>query len=144
MTLTDSVEIAVEPPVIFGWFRDIEKNYKSWHPDHVGWTHVSGQFKEGALCHVEEYIHGSLHKMKAVYTRIIEDRTIEYEFGFPMSLICPGGTFDIRPANGKSIFTAMLRFRGGRLASWLFRSRMEAVKVHMREEGQNLKRILEA
>jgi len=141
--LADAVEIEATPGVIFEWFREMEANYGKWHPDHVRWTHAAGGFTEGGLCRVEEHIHGKLHKMDAVYTKIMEDRRIEYDFRFPMSLICPRGAFDIRPADGKCVFTATLDFRGGKLVSWLFRSNVEAVKAHMKEEGENLKRILE-
>lgn len=143
ITLVDSIEIGVRPEIAFEWLANLEKHYKEWHPDHVRWTNETGQFKEGSKCHAEELVHGKLHRIRARYTRIERNRRIEYKMLYPTSIICSKGSFLLKSSRGKTVFTATLTFRGGRIMSRLFRSRMEEIKRHMREEGENLKAILE-
>ena len=92
---------------------------------------------------MEEYLHGALHKMKFRSTAVELHKKIEFELLFPISIICPKGSFTIVPKGTNSIFTASLSF----IINWLFRSfmksRVEAIKIHMREEGENLKKLIE-
>jgi len=142
ITLKESIEIASSPKEVFDWFRNLDKNYPAWHPDHIKWTFEEG-FREGAHCRYEERLHGDLHKARAMLVRVEDDRLIEFRHFFPMSVVCPGGSFLIeRTANG-SLFTATLTFRAGRLFSMLAGRRVESVKRHMKEESQNLKRTME-
>ena len=59
------------------------------------------------------------------------------------TLICSGGFFSIKPSNGGSIFTAALFFRFGGILSKVAKKRFEAIRLHMKEEGENLKSLLE-
>ncbi|MFX0117194.1 MAG: hypothetical protein ACFFB3_21795 [Candidatus Hodarchaeota archaeon] len=81
--------------------------------------------------------------MKFIGTKKEQNRKIEYKFQFPMSIICPKGSFIIKPKEGSCIFTATLSFR----FAWLFqkfaKSRVEAITKHMKEEGKNLRKLLE-
>ncbi|UCF07399.1 MAG: SRPBCC family protein [Thermoplasmata archaeon] len=144
ITLRDSIEIGVEPQIVFNWLMKLDENYNEWHPDHVKCVNETGQFKEGTVFYTEEYLHGDLHKIRFKAVKIEGNRRIEYKLLFPISIICPRGSFVIQPKNGNSVFTASLTFRGGRILSRLFRSRIEIQKKHMKEEGENLKNILEA
>ena len=72
-----------------------------------------------------------------------QNRKIEYKLLFPTSIICPKGSFIIEPKEGSSIFTATLSFRFGWLFQKFAKSRVEAITKHMKEEGENLKKILE-
>ncbi|UCG70401.1 MAG: SRPBCC family protein [Thermoplasmata archaeon] len=143
MTLTDSIEIKVKPEIVFKWFKNIDRYYKEWHPDHVKWVNETGGFKVGAICYAEEYLCGELEKLRAKYIEIEKNKKIVYKMLFPTSIICTKGSFIIEPKNGNSIFTATLTFRGGKILSKLFRSRIEEIKKHQKEEGENLKIILE-
>ena len=49
----------------------------------------------------------------------------------------------IEPKRDGCIFTATLYFRMGWLFSIFAKDRVEAIKKHMKEEGENLKNILE-
>jgi len=60
-----------------------------------------------------------------------------------MSIIYPKGSFIIKPRGENCIFTASLTFRFDLLFSKLAKSKVEAMKNHMKEEGENLKKILE-
>ena len=142
--LRDSIEIKVTPQKTFDWLVHLEENYKAWHPDHVECYWLKGKpAAEGSILYVEEYIHGSLHKMRSRITKIEPTERIEYKFLFPMSLICPEGSFIIEPKGESCIFTATLSFRFAKILPKLAKGRVEALKKHMREEGENLKRLLE-
>jgi hypothetical protein len=144
ITLRDSIEIEATPQKILDWLVRFEENYKAWHPDHVECYWLKGKpAEEGSILYVEEYIHGSLHKMRMRITRIEPAKTIEYKILLPMSIICPEGSFIIEPKGESCIFTATLSFRFGEMLSKLAKDRVEALKEHMKEEGESLKRLLE-
>ena len=141
--LKDSIEIKTTPEKIFDFFVHFEENYLAWHPDHVKSYWIGKPAKEGSILYCEEYLHKKLHKMKFRITKVELNRKIKYKLSFPMSVICPKGSFVIEPKGDSCIFTATLSFRFGWLFSKLAKDRVEAVKKHMKEEGENLKRLLE-
>lgn len=142
IALKESIEIRATPQKVFDWFRHLDKNYVSWHRDHINWT-FEGGLKEGSRCHYEEMLHGNLHTVSAILTRVSDNRLIEFRNTFPISLLCPRGSFLFEPAGEGTLFSATLLFRAGRLFKLLARGRVEAVRNHMKEESQNLKQILE-
>ena len=97
----------------------------------------------GAILYAEEKIHGQLHKLKFRLKKIEPNRKIEFQNLFPISLISPKGSFIIEPKGNASLFTATLSFRFGSLLSALAKKRIEVFKKPMKEEGENLKRLLE-
>ncbi|MFX1409949.1 MAG: SRPBCC family protein [Promethearchaeota archaeon] len=144
-TLKDSIEIKVKPAKIFQWLKNLDKNYKQWHQDHVSAIKLTNnrELEVGDIFYYEEYLHGELHKLKFKLINVEENKVIEFKTLFPTSLICPKGSFLIEPKGDGSIFTATLSFRMGKTFSKLAKSRVEAIKEHMKEEGENLKRLLE-
>ncbi len=139
--LTDSVEIKAASEKILDFLTHLDKNYTAWHPDHVACYWIEGEsMKKGSVLCAEEYLHGKLHKMKFRISKS-EPTVLEYDILFPVSLICPKGSFLIEPRGGTCLFTATLSFRPGMFS--LFRGRAEALKIHMKEEGENLKTLLE-
>jgi len=145
LTLKDSVTINRSPEVIFEWLDHFSENYISWHQDHViaKWTR-GGNFEKGAILYAEEYLDGKLEKLSFEITSFKKDELIEYKTLFPHSIICPYGSFSIEPHNSNgSVFTATLSFRFGWLLSKIAKKRIEAIRTHMREEGVNLKGLLE-
>ena len=142
IALKESIEIHSTPEEVFDWFRNLDKNYAGWHSDHIKWS-FEGGFREGARCEYEERLHGDLHKARAMLVRIENDRLIEFRHIFPLSIVCPGGSFTIERRGNGCLFSATLRFRAGWLFSMLTPRRVDAVKRHMKEEGQNLKNSLE-
>jgi hypothetical protein len=143
-TLSDSIEIKASPEKVYAWFINIDKNYKEWHPDHVKalWL-TENKMKVGSKLYSEEYIHGELHKIKFKCINIEPNRKIEFKNLLPVSLICPKGSFKFEPKGGNCIFTATLSFRMGNMLSKLAKKKVEALKNHMKEEGENLKKIIE-
>ena len=143
VTLTHSIEIKTTPDKIFEWLKNLDQHHKEWHSDHVRWINITGSLDEGDIAYYEEYLHGKLHKIKFKITKIEENKRIEFKHLFPMSIICPKGSFILETREESTIFTAKLSFRFAWLFSKLAKGRVEAIKTHMKEEGENLKRLLE-
>ncbi len=145
--LKDSIEIRTAPEKVFSALIRVfssQEYFKKWHHDHVKCCWMKGEpFEVGSILYVEEYLHGKLGKMKFLGTNLEINRKIEYKLLFPTSIICPKGSFIIEPKEGSSIFTATLHFRFGRFFQKFAKSRVEAITKHMKEEGENLKKILE-
>jgi len=145
--LKDSIEIKTASEKIFNGLIKVfssEEYFKRWHKDHVKCQWRRGKpFEEGSILYVEEYLHGDLHKMEFLGNKVDPNRKIEYKLLFPTSIICPKGSFIIEPTGENCIFTATLSFRFGWLFSIFTKGRVEAIKKHMKEEGENLKRLLE-
>jgi hypothetical protein len=147
VTVKDTIEIKTTPEKIFGGLIKVfssQEYFKKWHKDHVKCQWLKGKpFEKGSILYVEEYLHGELHKMKFLTTQLEPNRKIEYRLLFPMSIICPIGSFTVEQKGESSIFTASLTFRFGWLFTKFAKSNVEGMKNHMREEGENLKKLLE-
>ena len=143
ITLKDTIEIKTTPEKIFEWVAHLDENFHAWHPDHVKCRWLKGKpAEEGSILYVEEYLHGKLHKIKFLITKIEPNRKIECKLLFPMSLICPKGSFIIESKRESCIFTATLSFRFAKFFLTFAKNRVEAIEKHMKEEGENLKRLL--
>ncbi|MFO7996606.1 MAG: SRPBCC family protein [Dehalococcoidia bacterium] len=147
MVLKDSIKIGTSAEKVFSFLTGLKdtESYKAWHPDHVSMNWIKGEpFAEGSVAYSEEYLHGEIHKAKFVCTRAIPNRLIEYRPPFPLSIFFPGNQFIIEPIDEENcMFTATGRMRTGPLFARLNRRRIEGVKRHMQEEGENLKAIME-
>jgi hypothetical protein len=95
------------------------------------------------VVYAEEYLHGKLNKIKFVCTEMIPNRLIKYRLVFPLSFL--GKNMFIIEPNGQQscTFTAKGMMRSGPLYEKLARDSIEATRKHIREEGENLKKILE-
>jgi len=148
ITLKDSIEIKETPERVFNWLTNFrtDEDYQAWHPDHVKWQWVKGEpFQRGSVVLFEEYIHGELHRFKFVCIKVVPNRLIEYKSSFPWSIFMPKSKFIIVTRGGKGcVFTATISFRGHPLFRKIFERQIEATKQHMKEKGENLKRILES
>lgn len=143
-TLKDSVRINRPPEVVFSWFAHFEENYRAWHKDHVLARWIKGKnFEKGSVLYAEEYLGGKLEKLSFEITNCVPNELIEYKVLFPESIICSGGSFLIEPSSDGGIFTATLSFRFGWVFSKLAGKRVEAIRLHMKEEEENLKALLE-
>jgi hypothetical protein len=140
-----SPEIRAAPDRLFAFFTAMEANYTAWHPDHMlfRWLDAPG-LKQGVRFYFEERIAGKLLKKEVAFTRIEPSSLIEFA---PTSrlfrLFLPRISFRIQPAGSGFTVTQDIHLRIGPLAAWLNRRELAAVRRHMREEGENLKSLLE-
>ena len=91
MILKDSIEIKTTPDRIWAFFANLEKNYKSWHPeDHVIFKWTKGNpMESGSSWYAEEVVHGKVFKLKGTIGEVIPNRKIVFKYSFPISLAAP-------------------------------------------------------
>jgi len=152
LTLTDSIEIKTTPEKIFKFLTQlsVDENYYAWHPDdHVSFRWIRGEpWQVDSVVYAEERIHGELHKLKFVVTKIIPNRRIEYApTNRFLRLYFPMNAFTIDQKGDICIFTTSGTYRMGWLAKIFAGEKLKrgllSVRKHMKEEGENLKKILE-
>ena len=90
-----------------------------------------------------------MHKLTFVITKVVPNKVIEY---VPVSRFrkryAPKYTFSVEPKDANCVFTATVHVRITLLLKFIGKKKVEqglsSVRKHMKEEGENLKRILEA
>ena len=147
ITLKDSIEINAKSEEVFEGLIKVfshQKYFQKWHKDHVKCSWIKGKnFEVGSIINLEQYMRGKLQKMKLQSTKIELNKKIEYKPLFPASIISPKGSFTVEPKNSSSIFTAETSFRFGWLFQKFAQSRIKAFTNHIKNEGENLKKIIE-
>ena len=145
MLLEEQTRIDASPEDVFRFFEHIERHYEGWHPDHITfrWTEGSG-LEPGNEAYFEERIGGDLKKQTVRYTEVESERYIEFT---PTSrlirLVLPHMSFTFEPDADGSRVTQRIKVRTGPIGAKLNRREFDAIRLHMREEGENLKRIIE-
>lgn len=151
--LTDTIEINATPEKVFHYLTSIvdSESYQAWHKeDHVAFRFIKGEpWVVGSVIYAEEYIHGKLHKLKFILTKIVPNERIEY---VPASWLLrkyfPKNEFIIEPKEETCLFIASGTYRIGWIGKKLFKKKLDeglaSIKKHMKEEGENLKHILES
>lgn len=151
--LADSIEIKTTPEKIFDFLVNLvdDESCCILHPkDHVALRWFKGKlWEKGSVVYAEEYIHGKLNKLKFLVTKVTPNRKIEY---VPLSRFLRRyfslNMFIMEPKGETCVFTVTSIYRFGWLVRTSARKKLEqdllSIKKHMREEGENLKRILEA
>jgi hypothetical protein len=145
---TDSIEIITSPEKIWNFFINLEKNYIDWHPkEHIKFTWIGKPMEPGAKWYAEETVHGNLFKLKGTIGEVIPFRKIVFNYSLLISLVAPKFEWIIEPKDLISIFTANSYLNAGDLLYKLGKKEMDwkidAIKKHTKEEGENLKKILE-
>lgn len=145
--LRDTVLIEAPPEQVWAWLADLPHHYGAWHPAHRCCWYAKGHSLEtGAVLVVEEELHGRPHRLRLRTTEVVPNRLLRY------SSRGVRGAFRLEEANGGTQFTATLGFGVavpilGRIADGVMGrvlgARLAAIEEHMREEGRNLKRLLE-
>lgn len=147
--LKDTVEIETSPAQVFEWLDHLPENYLAWHPDHVACRYLKGRsiLETGSVLYVEEYLHGQLHRLKLRTIQVVPNIRLEYKAGLGIA-----GAFEVQSKGSKVLFMAEITLGTnlpglGWALDWiigaLLSDRLEALKQHMAEEGENLKKLLE-
>lgn len=153
VVLTDSIEVNTTPEKVFDFLTGLvdDESYKAWHQeDHVTLRWLEGQpWAKGSVVYAEEYIHGKLHKLKFRVTDVVPNKRIEYSSTSRfLRRYFPKNSFCIEQKGKSCLFTASGTLRIGWLAKTFFRRAVDkglsGARKHMKEEGENLKKILEA
>lgn len=144
IVLKDTVEIDTTPDRIWEFWMNMDKNYKSWHPqDHILFQWTRGKpMEEGSKIYAEETVGGKLLKLKITCVDVFPERRFALVLPFPRSLFARY-EYLIEPRGVKTAFTAFTYLKYPGFARGRIESAVEVGKKHVREEGENLKRILE-
>lgn len=146
ITLTNTVQIAVNAGTVWRFFEHLDQNYKAWHPqDHISCTWTKGRPHEiGSIVEAVELIAGKARKVRMKCTAVDKHKRIEYETLLPLGLFHPSSTYLIKETGPRSVeFTALDRFRVPMWLRPIVGPLIAATDRHIKEEGQNLKRLLE-
>jgi len=150
--LTDSIRIDTTPDVVFDFLTGIvdDETYRAWHTeDHVSFQWLEGEpWAVGSIARAGEYMHGKLHTLKFIVTAVEPGKRITYA---PISrllrIFFPQNEFLIEKDGDGCLFTASMMYRTGRIGRMFFKKSIDkgffGVKKHMKEEGENLKALLE-
>lgn len=146
MLLEESTRTSASPSAVYRFFETMDENYTRWHPDHVEFRWIDGGgLAKGNEAYFEERIGGKLQRKTVRFTEIDPDRYIEFEpTSRLVALLMPSISFTIDPTSDGCEVTQRITVRTGPIGARLNRREFDAVRKHMREEGENLKRILEA
>lgn len=153
ITLKDSIQINASADKVFSQLVENLSNresYKLWHPEHVDLRWIKGEpVREGSILYAEEYLHGHLHKLKYRITKIVPNELIAYAPLFPLSIIATGNSFRIvSKGENRCVISSEGHIR---FPLWLFKKvhkshegKLVASEKHMKEEGENIKKAVEA
>lgn len=146
MILSQTTMISAPAERIFAFFENMETNYTRWHPDHIAFRWLQqGRQAIGNRFHFEERIHGQHVKRVMRYTKVEKDRLIEFvPDNALIRFFLRRVSFVIEPMERQCRLTQEVQIRIGPIGKRLNRAGLAAVEGHMREEGENLKAIIEA
>ena len=99
--------------------------------------------EEGSTIYAEEVVGGQLIKGKVTCVDVVPNRKFVLKLPFPRSLFYKY-EYLIEPRGAKTTFTAFTYLKYPSFAKKRIESAVEVGKKHVREEGENLKKILEA
>ena len=143
-TFEESILINVPPEKVWSWLLKITENYCEGHTSHIKASWKMGDPNQiGSIMYFEEMIGNELLKMSAKLTKLIPNSFYEFKAVGSLKLLVPRGTFEIIPKGNNSIFKATLDIRMGKFLSKIAKKKVNEIKQHMIEEGENLKKILE-
>jgi hypothetical protein len=145
MILTETTNVHASREDIYRFFETIDANYERWHPDHIEFRWIGGDgLVVGAEAYFEERIAGETRRQTVRFTDIVPGRYIAFR---PTSrlvgLLMPSISFTIEPQEDGCDLTQRIKIRTGPIGAWLNRREFDAVRTHMKEEGENLAAILQ-
>ena len=148
VTLRHAIEIDAPPKQVYGFFENIEENYTKWHSDHrvFRWTD-GGTLRKGAVAYSEQMMHGKLHRLPARFVKVVPGRLVEFQWMNPLLRFFAPRNVWVFEATGEGCrFIAESDIRLGWISARMKRVHhlLEQGKTHLREEGENLKRLVES
>lgn len=144
-----STEIKTTPEEIWNFFKNIEENYKMWHPkDHVYFHWIKGTPLEvGSKFDSEEAVDGHKVRIKGTCIESEKNKIIVFKPNWPVSFICPRIEWIIEKKGENSVFIANTYYKFGKMYLKTKKEKVDFIlkiaQNHMDEEGGNLKKILE-
>lgn len=147
--LRDTIVVDAPPEDVFEFFRSMDHDrYLAWHDEHRDFHLVEGEcIEEGTRAFFDEEIGDDRIASTVRYTEVRPGEYIEFrDENWLTRLFNPKNVFVFEPVDGGTRVVAEIHLRIGpleRLSSQVHQE-LEEVRRHMREEGENLKRLVEA
>jgi uncharacterized protein YndB with AHSA1/START domain len=146
MILEATIDIAADARRVYRFFAEMAQRYTAWHPDHIAFRWVNdAELAVGSRFRIEERIDGRVLKRTMRFTRLEPDRHVEFvPDNALIRFFLPRILFAIEPAGDGCRVTQQVHVRIGPIGRRLNRRGFAVVLRHMREEGENLKALLDA
>ena len=151
ITLVERTRISAPAEYVWRFFRELDARYADLHPEHLRWRTLRGEpLTEGAVVFAEEWIGPRRLSARLFICNVEEGRSFSYRIGFPASLVRAGGSFRLSPTTEREcelVEEVHLGFRAP-LVGLLVHPVLALVlplaelRRHIREEGENLARLL--
>jgi len=153
ISLVETTRIPAAPERVWRWFREMDAHYLDWHPEHLAWRTLRGEaLAEGTVIFGDEWV-GPLRLAGRFFIYDVQpEQFFAFRIGFPFSLLRAGGWFRFAPtSDGTCELTAETHLGLstpliGPLLDRLLAAvlPLDELRRHMREEGENLVRLLSA
>lgn len=143
--MEERTRVEASPEDVFRFFEHVDRYYEEWHPDHITFRWVEGDgLEQGNHAYFEEEIGGDLKKQTVRYNRVKSGRYIELQpTRWLIRLLLPHISFTIEPTGVGCRVIQRIKIRTGPIGARLNRREFDAVRKHMKEEGENLKVMVE-
>lgn len=144
--LEEITQVRAAPREVWRFLVNMVDRYPQWHPDHESAAWIAGPPNHvGSVMRAVETVGGHREELIFELVDFEPEHLYRYRIGRSVGLMLPGGSFVVDPDEGGGCrLTARIQYRFGWVTETLFRSRLAALRVHMAEEGGNLKDIVEA
>ncbi len=152
VVVSESIEIRTSPEKLFSYLIGIvdDEGFKTLNADNLGFRWLEGEpWAEGSIAYAEKHLHGKPHGFRFVITTVVPNRHILYRPTSRLTrMFFPKKEFVIEQASDRCRFISSATFRTGWIGRKLFGKKIDdgltVFAAYLREEGRNLKRILEA
>jgi hypothetical protein len=151
IVVTESIEINTSPAMLFSYLTGIvdDEGFKTLNANNVSFRWLKGEpWVEGSIAYAEKNLHGKPHRFTFIISRVVPNRQIEYRPASRVNrIIFPKKEFIIEQTTDGCRFISSATFQIGWIGKKLFRRKIDdglsIFRAYLREEGRNLKRILE-
>ena len=153
IALVKRTRISASAECVWRFFRELDERYADLHPEHLRWHTLRGEpLSEGAVVFADEWIGPRRLSARLFICNVEEGRSFSYRIGFPASLVRAGGSFRLSPIGEREcelVEEVHLGFRVPLIGSLVdrvltFVLPLAELRRHIREEGENLARLLGA
>jgi hypothetical protein len=152
--LARSTRVPAPPERVWQFFREMDRHYPDWHPEHLTWRWLQGEpLSAGSVWYADEWVGWlRLGSSRWFVTESDPPHRFAFRIGLPHSLGRAGGSFRFEPApDGQCDVHQQVHFGYsvpvvGPLVDLVLRAAlpMADFRRHMREEGEGLVRLLAA
>jgi hypothetical protein len=147
MYLEHTLRIEATPERVYDFFQNLEKNYCRWHNSHIYLEWLKGEpLSKGAVLNAEEWLFGEVRKHKLKLLEVIPGRLLIFTPVSPFQrLFLYRVMFEMEPlGDSATLYRSRVHLRLDAIGSWLFQKYVEAAEIHLEEETENLKTIVES